>query len=312
MVYSSSYTQTLSDDEVSPEDLDKLRAIASVITPVIKSQFGNKPIKVLACAIDERDRLQGFFQSLNDKTYWSFQIDADDELTYSEVGTKRFDAWHFDGLLLKKRCKIGVPCGSGCIPKGTVCHIGLPTAGQAKTALIRKIYKSSARVARAAGKVALAAGVGMLAAYAIKHANSPEGQKRIGQAASAVGLNDEAKTKLRNFASEVAKHSKAPDSVVEALKAPAPKPTFNDKVKAATKAYAQSWKNAPVKTSMAHLGAGLAVVGSAEMLGYLPQGSVMTGVKNAVGKEAMQRRYKNFQKRREGFKVKTRNPGHGG
>ncbi len=309
MVYSSSFIQKLLDD-VTPEELAKLSVIATQLKPVV--QFALKqPVKIIASAIDEDESIVGIFQAIADKTYYNFEIDPDDELSYSLlVKPQRRDSYYADGLLLKKKCKTGIPCGSSCIPKGTVCHIGLPTTGQAKTALVRKLYKASSKVARAAGKVALMAGVGMVAAYAVSKAQSPEGQKKLAAAANAVGLDKDKQDKLRNFASDVAKHSRAPESVVSALKAPPKKPTFNDKVRNATKAYAESWKNAPVKTSMAHLGAGLAAVSGAEALGYLPPNSVMNGVRGAVGKEAMERRTTNFKNRK--YNVKSRKPSHGG
>lgn len=286
----------------------------------LQSVLGQKVDKIVGFALDENDNILGVGIYRNQP--FQFEISNNNKISYKvlQLNLKStespniltFEQSRTDGILLKKKCKVGIPCGSTCIPKGTVCQTGLPTASQAMTGTVRAILKGSSKLARAAGAIALAAGTSMIAAYAINKVDGKQVSQKINQAANSIGLSGDSALRLRKFTADVAQKAGASKEIVNEI---APRKTFKEEIRQMVKDYQQSWKTAPVKNSITHLSIGLMVGGSSikagEALGYIPEGSVGRTINNAIGAKAIKNRVNRFKSNREPYKIKTRSTSYG-
>lgn len=307
------------------DDKSKLKQINLTLKGVIEKSFG-KVDRMLASVIDG-DEVLGVFQ--RKKEYYSFEISAKNKLSYELIQFKssrsdsyRADSYRADGVLLKKKCKKGVQCGSSCIPKGTVCSLGLPTAEQAKVAAVRKVYKGSSKLARLAGKIALATGTAMVGAYLAKKAQDPKVQQKVSNALKSVGADSQVQKKIQGLVSNISSQVKDKTGIqvpdVQPYKKLTPMQNLQLKAREAVREYTDSWKYAPGKTAMKHLSAGVLLISAeqlGERLGYIPEGTLeknlnANAVKEKVG--AGVDAVKNKFSKKKPYTVNSRTTSYGG
>lgn len=297
---------------------EQLRKINSDLGMASQMVFG-KIDRVIA-SVPDGEKVLGIFKAQNN--FYSFEISADNKISYSRLQFRRSrtDSYRTDGVLAKKRCKVGDPCGSSCIPKGTVCHLGLPTAGQAKVAAVRAAYKASSKLVRTATKAAVVAGVAAIGAYVAQKAQDPQTQQKVSQALKSLNVPSDTQKKIQGFVSDV-KTKVSPNSQSNASVNPrklTPVESAKLKVKLAVDEYVQAWKHAPAQTAMQHLSVGVLLVSAeqiGEQLGYIPRGTLenslnASAVKSKVGAgvNAIKSRFK----KKQGFKVNSRTTSYGG
>ncbi|MBD1995401.1 hypothetical protein H6G00_01980 [Leptolyngbya sp. FACHB-541] len=283
----------MANADVTPQEQAQLRSLGRSLQEILGSVFSKGRInKVHGFTADKRGNIIGVFSSGRD--IYNFTITKDDKVSYKEVGAEsRNDSYHYklgrwlasqrsDGMMIKKNCTVGEECGDACIPKGAVCHQGIPTAQQAKTAATRAVLKTGSQIARAATLMALAAGATAIAAYAASKVDPEQVRRGIQQAARKVGLSGENLTAAQDFAGKLVGIT-PPDRRNPLQK-------VGDTIQAAGREYVELWQKAPVDTAIAHLSVGLvlySVEQISENLGYIPQGTLH----QTISKEAVSERF---------------------
>lgn len=319
------------------DDQQQLEAMGRDLGEAIATSFGSQFQKIVCFILDEKtDAIRGIFQGKN--SFYQFSLPPRNILTYSELALKvRSDSladpywqgraevqkrYRHDGRQIKKNCNpaVSVPCGEACIPRGAICHQGLPTAQQARVVAVRTILKASRAVARAAAVVALGVGTAALAAYAVKKAGDANLGDKVRRAAESFGMTPDAIQGVQDFTAQVA-DAALPKRVSEAIangrnvavaRVQAKSMNFLDRTKMkatiAAREYVNNWRAAPVETAMAHASVGLLLYGAeqaGEHLGYIPRGSL----ERSVGSEAMKERMSKIKMpSRSTPKVNNRNP----
>lgn len=270
---------------ITEKDRRHVQKLGNDLKQVIASIYGSGVKRVMGYELNEgTDALEGVFEGKDG--FYQFELTSRNILSYEQIRYKapldRLDDpfWQGfvrnDGPQVKKNCVESIPCGEGCIPYGTICHQGVPTAQQARVMAVRAALKMSRKLARAAAAVAVTAGITALSVYAMRKAHDAKLGERVQRAAESMGMSQEGIHKLRSFASDVAARMKAPDPLVSAMK-PDTKAIeakhfqslslpekISKKAGDAIQAYTKAWQEAPVATATAHISTGLLLYGTTE------------------------------------------------